>query len=64
MIVITLELIMEDSIKEKNVTTEWKYTFNKGTLITINLTTKQPPVLKMWVWQSHQKNSNKVKIAP
>lgn len=44
MIVIALELIMKK--KKKNVTTDWKYTFNKETLITINLTIKQPPVLQ------------------
>lgn len=43
MIVIALELIMK---KKKNVTTDWKYTFNKETLITINLTIKQSPVLQ------------------
>lgn len=45
MTVIALELIMVDSIKEKNVTTDWKY-INKETLITINLTLKQPPGLQ------------------
>lgn len=43
--VIALELIMVDSIKEKNVTTDGKY-INKETLITTNLTLKQPPVLQ------------------
>lgn len=46
MTLIALELIMVDSVKEKNVTTDWKYTVNKETLITINLTLKQPPVLQ------------------
>lgn len=46
MTMIALELIMVDSIKEKNGTTDWKYTVNKETLITINLTLKQPLVLQ------------------